>query len=145
MAKTLNMPHITIFESDCYPMKDCRAKLGEFLDNGGVPDDADEVVLGSINFIRRYDKFLKDVDGRFGRIKKNLWGAHAVVIFNKAYDKWLNGMLGCTWEIHADFFNNLVPNCYATTRSFFVQWKDKFEYPNLMVDKENLSYFPSNA
>ena len=141
MAKTLDLPHITIFESDAYPMKGCREELGRLLENG-VPDDSDELVFGNIQFIRKFDGFLKDVGCGFGRIKENLWGAHSVVIFSRAYDQWLRSYLECNWEIHADFFNNIVRNCYAATRSFFIQAKDSLEYPDYMVDKEYLCDFP---
>ena len=141
MAKTLDLPHITIFESDAYPMKECKEKLRIFLE-GGVPDDSDELVFGNLHFIRNYNRFLKDAGNKFGRIKCNLWGAHSVVVFRKAYDQWLRAYLKCDWEIHADFFNNLVDRCYATTRSFFIQVKDGLEYAKFMVDKNNLRDFP---
>lgn len=150
MARTLNLDHITIFESDAYPMRDCRTNLARFLSKGGVPDDADELVFGNLHFIRdwtnrgRGRKCLVDVDDqqRFGRIKDDLWGAHAVVIFRKAYDTWINNYLKQEKQIGADFFKWLTPNCYATTRSFFLQVKDKLQYPDMLVDKEWLEDFP---
>lgn len=142
MARTLDMPHVTIFESDCYPMKGCRERLDRLL-QGGIPDDSDEIVYGNIQFIRDNRKFLKDVHSGFGRIRDHLWGAHAVTIFRKAYDTWMGNMLKCDFEIHADFFNELVGKCYSTDRSYFIQWKDKMEYPRHMTDSNWLSDFPS--
>ena len=149
MARTLNLDHITIFEYDAYPMIECRDKLEEFFSKGGVPDDAAEIVLGNLHFIRDWtdkggSKCLVDVDAqrRFGRIKRDLWGAHAVVVFRNGYDKWIESYLMQPRQINADFFNWLTDNCYATTRSFFIQVKENLQYPSMMCDKEWLSDFP---
>jgi len=153
MAKTLGLDHITIFESDAYPMIDCKKNLSRLLDEEGVPDDADEVVFGNLHFIRDWTnkksghKCLVDVDekGRYGRIKDDLWGTHAVVIFAKGYDTWLDNYIKQPSQIGPDFFKWLTPNCYATTRSYFIQVKDKLQYPEMLCDKEWLDDFPEIA
>lgn len=150
MARTLGLDHVTIFESDAFPMKSCKDVLGDFLGSGGVPDDADEVVFGNLHFIRDWRgnmhdrKCLVDVDERerYGKILHDLWGAHAVTVFERGYDTWLGNYLSQKTQIGADFFNWLTPNCYATTRSFFIQVKDELQYPEKLRDKELLCEFP---
>lgn len=150
MARMLDYDHVTIFEADAYPMIDCRMRLDEFFSDGGVPDDADEIVLGNLHFIRdwtnggRGEKCLIDVDdrNRFGKIKHDLWGSHAVVVFRRGYDTWINNYLKQDKSTNADFFNWLTPNCYATARSFFIQAWESLSYPELMCDKEWLTDFP---
>lgn len=149
MARMLDYDHITIFEADAYPMIDCRNRLEEFFADGGIPDDADEIVLGNLHFIRDWtnkggDKCLVDVDEkqRFGRIRHDLWGSHAVVVFKRGYDTWINNYLKQENPINSDFFNWLTPNCYATARSFFIQAWDCLSYPDLLCDKEWLNDFP---
>lgn len=144
MALTLDLPFITVFESDAFPMKSCRDELSMFFDEHGVPDDADELTFGNINFIRDYSgKFgLKDVRDGYGRIKGDLWGTHAAIYFRRGYEKWLKSYLDRKDQIGPDFYNWLVPNAYSSERSFFIQWKEELQYPTYLLDPQNLSDFP---
>jgi len=144
-AKSLNFPQITIFESDAYPATNCRDELGRFLD-GGIPDDATEITFGNLHFVRRHDLAGKhglfDTDGRFGRIKGDLWGTHAATVFRSGYDQWIENFISHRPLIHADFYNTLTGKCYATERSFFIQVKDRLQYPTWIADPQNLNDFP---
>jgi len=148
MAKTMDWPCVTIFESDAYPMNGCAAKLEKLFSQNGIPDKADLITFGNINFIRQYDNgtmdnCLYDVSHGYGRIRGNIWGAHAVVVFRKGYDLWLANYLKHDREFHADWFNDLVPNAYSTDRSYFIQVKDRLQYASWIRDKQYLSDFPS--
>lgn len=153
MARTMGWDHVTILEADAFPMKDCMKQLSWLLDEKGVPDDADEISFGNIHFIRdwtnknRGEKCLVDVDKdeRFGHIKDDLWGTHAVVIFARGYDTWLNNYLNQKEQIGPDFYRWLTPNCYATTRSYFLQVKDTLQYPDRLCDPDWLDDFPEIA
>ena len=144
MAMTMGWPWVTIFESDAYPLKNCRDQLGEFLGSTGVPKDADEIIYGNLHFIRDYtyggkNNFcLVDVGEGYGHIKHDLWGAHAVTIFKQGYERWINNYLKQSTQINADFFMWLTPNCYATTRSFFLQKKKELQCPDKLIDKQYL-------
>lgn len=148
MARTMGLDHITIFEADAYPMKGCREALGRFLEPG-VPDDAHEVIFGNLHFIRdcrlgHGEHSLRDItpDGRFGRITRHLWGAHAVTVFSGGYDTWLRSWIESRRHLAADWFNELTPKCYATTRSFFIQVKYVLEHRDKMTDRQWLCDFP---
>ena len=150
MARTLDLPCVTIFESDAYPMKNCHDELSAFLDSNGFPEDADLAIYGNLEYIRewghgrRKDFCIYDVQNGYGIIEKNLWGAHAVVVAKRGYDRWIDSFISQPKQINADFFKWITPYSYATERSFFIQWKDVIQNPQEIVDKENLKDFPEN-
>ena len=120
MAYSMNLPSVTIFESDAYPMKQCNEKLKSLFSENGIPDDARLITLGNLHFIREYDNgknnhSLFDVKNGFGRIKRNLWGAHAVIILRDGYKEWLENFRKHDEEFHADYFNQLCSRSYSQT------------------------------
>lgn len=147
MAKTLGYPHVTIFESDACPMKGCYDELGRFFEEHGVPDDAHEISLGNLHWIKDWNNGNKrchkliDVNNGYGRAQDDLCGAHAVIVFKAGYDTWLNSYIERRTEINADSFNQLTPKFYAAQRSFFLQKKDVWQYYDWISDKEHLSDF----
>lgn len=51
MAKALDLPFITIFEDDAYPMSGAMEKMGKWFQNTEIPDDADILMLGNLAYI----------------------------------------------------------------------------------------------
>lgn len=64
-----------------------------------------------------------DEDRRFGRIDKTIWGAHAYTMFSNGYDDYMSAYAKSSPDIiiHCDWWKNIVPMRYATTKSFFIQ------------------------
>jgi hypothetical protein len=150
MAKTLGWPHVTIFESDAYPMRNCAVELDKFFSQYGVPDDAELITFGNLHWIRDWtnggdtDHRLSDIQGGYGRHVGELWGAHAVTVFSRGYDKWLKSYIDRKTMINADSFVKLADKCYSPFRSFFLQKKDTVQYLDWIVDKQYLIDFPEN-
>ena len=147
MALAMDWPCVTIFEADAYPMNRCRDELDRLFSESGVPDDADLLTLGNLHFVREYDNggndlCLYDVRNGYGRIKKDLWGAHAVIVFARGDETWLKNFRGHNNEFHADYFNQLAPMSYSTDRSYFIQVKERLEYPHWLRDRQYLCDFP---
>ena len=51
MAKALDLPFITIFEDDAYPMFGAMEKMDKWFQDTEIPDDIDILMLGSLAYI----------------------------------------------------------------------------------------------
>ena len=64
-----------------------------------------------------------DEGKRFGKIARTIWGSHAYTMFSNGYDDYMSAYAKSSPStiIHSDWWRNIVPMCYATTKSFFIQ------------------------
>ena len=51
MAKALDLPFITIYEDDAYPMSGAMKKMDKWFQDTEIPDDADILMLGNLAYI----------------------------------------------------------------------------------------------
>ena len=137
MASTLNLPYVTIFEDDALPMKDFYPKLSEFLSEG-VPDGASAVYFGNLHFI---DIQEKTSGVKFASMTSNLYGTHAYTVFKGAYANYLKVNRASERQINPDWCQELFKPCYASTKSFFIQYRDELQHPEFLMDKQNLNLF----
>lgn len=77
MAQTLELPYVTIFEDDAVPTKNCGRLLGDFLQESELPDDADIIIWGNLEFIHKYQYYCNNVvfNNHYAMIRHKIWGA----------------------------------------------------------------------
>lgn len=51
MAKALDLPFITIYEDDAYPMIGAKEKMDKWLQDTEIPDDTDILMFGNLAYI----------------------------------------------------------------------------------------------
>lgn len=132
-AKRNNLPFVCIFEDDAYPCKDIKVKLDEVIKN--IPSDANIVLLGwsQDGFNQTaYDKWInKDIvlqkrqsfDNMFNKTHSFISGSHAYIIFNSAYDIYIQTMKKDR-TIPADVIFSNIPNTYILKQPLFIQYSD---------------------
>ena len=148
MAKTLDLPWITIFEDDTLPMKNCREILEQFISESELPDNADIIIWGNLEFIHQYQWYCNNnviYNDHYALLRHKIWGAQSNTIFKKNYDNWLEAFRFFD-DIHLgpDWYHYLAENTYVSTRSFFIQWKNnQLQHDDLMneTDKNCLDEF----
>ena len=143
MAKTIDLPWITIFEDDALPIRNGFGILKRFMLENELPDDADMVVWGNLEFISNSEPFLYNPHKKpYGLLREDIWGAQSYTIFKKNYDTWLDAMR--FWDadtLAADWYSILSERCYLPIQSFFIQHKASVQHSEYLVDKENLILF----
>lgn len=82
MAKCMGLPFAVIFEDDAYPCDGIQYKLEQCLSN--IPKS--KIALIGWN---KY-KCVSKVDDVWNRLEGWVWGSHAYVIFNDAYDSYIS-------------------------------------------------------
>jgi hypothetical protein len=86
MARTLDLPYITIFEDDAYPCIDIINQLNFYLDD--IPEDCGILVYGRNNngsgWITK--------DGKYCIFKEKPAGAQAYTVFKSGYDDFITSL-----------------------------------------------------
>lgn len=138
MASLLNWQWITIFEDDALPRKDFFDGLQDYLKNG-IPNDPSMVMWGQLHFI----DITSQINGlKFASIRGHLFGTHAYTVFKKGYAHYLNVNRISQTQINPDWTEfNFPTDTYVTSKSFFIQFKNKLQYPNFLMDGERVSEF----
>ena len=155
MAKCLNLPYITIFEDDCVPMIGIQEKLTQFFDSTQIPDDVDILVMGNLGYIYDYANciyYLKPTDiPTLAKVQdKGVAGAHAYMVFQKCYDKYISMRLNCKEMIPNDgmFATKHTKDIvvYSSVPSFFIQMRDlNVQHVSLLHDRENLNLYVNDV
>ena len=137
MAKTLDFPWVTIFEDDALPMKNCKETLEQFILESELPDNADIIIWGNLEFIHQYQWYCNNnvvFNNHYALLRHKIWGSQSNTIFKKDYDTWLSAFhFFDDKELSPDWYHYLGENKYVSTRSFFLQWKNnQLQHENLM-------------
>jgi len=117
-AKALNLPYVLVFEDDAVPVDGMAQKLAERL--AAAPEDANILYLGWVryypgNIDKKYtvNPYWRKLSGNPG----NFSGAQAYIVFNKAYDKWIDAFN--TREFVTDRTQFFVDNSYISDINLF--------------------------
>lgn len=125
IAKSLGWDHVTVFETDAYPSRDCVKELSEIL-SGGVPKCAGMVVWGTLNFVYDSSPFVYYGSDKLGLHNgaSGLWGSQAVTYFKSYYDTYLQITADPTDSPrHSDEYKQF-PNVWISKSSMFMQMRN---------------------
>ena len=122
MAKAMKLPYVVIFEDDAYPCIDMPGRMAIACSN--VPSDADILILG-YSKVKGCAKPTDISDEIVKTSGKNVYGSHAYVVFDKAYDKMLD-YYQRNDKIPADgMFSNKACNVYFIKYPLFIQYSSE--------------------
>lgn len=139
MANTLGWDYVTVFESDAYPMTDCRNELNQFFTQNPAPDDTVCLSLGNLHWVKHDGSHSRGVVGRYV-LPDCLCGAHAVLHPKSGYRRWLDGYLSKpeNADCNSDHLHSIHPQCYTTDWSYFIQVYDS---PQGWIKDTGIPYF----
>lgn len=126
MAKALDWPYVCIFEDDAYPRADARDMLRHCVMN--FPDDASIVYLGWVRVQSKRDRNIEAYGDCWTGIDAKVVGAHAWVIFRKAYDEFIDRVH--TIDEHVDISMSNFGGQYRTRDPIFIQYHEKLSTNN---------------
>ncbi len=117
-AKALDLPYVLIFEDDAVPIDGMAQKLAERL--AAAPEDANILYLGWVRYYPVNIEGTYTANPYWRRLSKNpgsFSGSHAYIVFNKAYDKWIDAFN--TQEFVSDRTQFFVDNSYISDINLF--------------------------
>lgn len=137
MARTLNLPYITIFEDDAYPCIDVVEELNYHLSN--IPDNCGLLSYG-------YNGVAGNItaDGDFEIFEERPFGSHAYTIFSDSYDEYILSLEKQRISDIAMRGNNFTisgKKPYWITKNLFIQ---KNINMNRMSESAKMYIYPCN-
>ena len=119
-AKKRKWPYVCVFEDDAYPVNHVMNLMDRYLME--LPEDCQVLSFGNI--------FLWDVHGEYGNFWRSYrsYGAHAYVVFQSAYDKFIE-MLDLGHEGDSAFYSrsdDILPKdvFFMPKKNLFIQYSE---------------------
>lgn len=139
MAKCFGFPFVAIFDDSAYPSFNVLEKLEKTLTE--VPDDASVLVLG---WYKDAD-CVEPVSDWITEMKTGFWGYHAYVIFNRAFDEYLNfydGNSGKYSDTNADEILKIFVGrgLYRSSENLFIRHHENGSVNNQVFLYDNSSH-----
>lgn len=136
-AKAMGWDHVTVFESDALPSRDCAEVLSGILDKG-IPLCAGMVVWGTNCFVDNWNKFIYDGTEKIGlhNGSSNLHGSQAVTYFRHYYDTYLKDTCNPTDSFFCSDNYYRLDNVWVSRSALFIQARNgRLEHPKMLVDR----------
>lgn len=114
MAKSMNLPFVVIFEDDAYPCIDIKRKLEKQLE---IIPQCNIALLGW----NKYDS-CNCIDNLWNSLNKWAWGSHAYIVFNCAYDSYIETYDKNPYMVADSFFGFYGNKTIMPKDNLFIQY-----------------------